>query len=47
VLFEIAPTDPRALVLAIVLVLLVSTLASLLPGRRASHVDPAVALRAE
>jgi hypothetical protein len=47
VLFEIAPTDPRALLLAIVLVLLVSTLASLVPGRRASRVDPAVALRAE
>jgi predicted permease len=47
VLFEITPTDPRALVLAILLVLLVSTLASLLPGRRASRVDPAVALRAE
>jgi predicted permease len=46
-LFDMAPTDPRAIVAA-VLVLAAAVLgASYWPARRASRVDPVVALRAE
>jgi ABC-type lipoprotein release transport system permease subunit len=46
-LFDMAPTDPRAIVAA-ALVLAAAVLgASYWPARRASRVDPVVALRAE
>jgi len=44
VLFGLAPSDVATIASAIVLVLLVSALAGFLPARRASRVDPMVAL---
>jgi len=46
-LFEIKPIDPATLSAAAGLVLLVTMLASFVPARRASRVDPLVALRHE
>jgi predicted permease len=46
-LFGISTTDPVGIGAAIVLVALVSTLAGYLPARRATKVDPMVALRHE
>jgi putative ABC transport system permease protein len=46
-LYEVSPTDPGVLVLTCMGVLLVATLASLVPSIRALRVDPAIALRAE
>jgi predicted permease len=46
-LYETTPTDPITLTAAAVAVLLVATLAALLPARRAMQVDPMVALRYE
>jgi predicted permease len=46
-LFGVAPADPNTLVLAIVVMTAVSVLAGFLPARRASRVDPLVALRYE
>ena len=46
-LFGLTPTDPLAMAGAIVMMLLVSALAGYLPARRASKVDPMVALRCE
>ena len=46
-LFELSPTDPATLGLASAVLLVVGLLASYLPARRATKVDPLVALRDE
>jgi ABC-type antimicrobial peptide transport system permease subunit len=46
-LFDVTPTDPRAMAVATVALVVLAGLAGLLPARRASRVDPAVTLRCE
>jgi ABC-type antimicrobial peptide transport system permease subunit len=46
-LFEMQPNDPRALTLAVSVLLTAALLAGYGPARRASRVDPMVALRHE
>jgi predicted permease len=46
-LFEVKPTDPFTLASVGCIILLVSALAALLPARRATRVEPTVALRYE
>ncbi len=46
-LFEVTPTDPVTLASVCFLILAVSTLAAVLPARRATRIDPMVALRYE
>ena len=46
-LFEVKPADPVTLAAAAVLLGAIALLASLLPARRATRVDPLIALRAE
>ena len=46
-LFEVTPADPATLALATMFLITVATLAAYLPARRASRVDPMVALRHE
>jgi len=46
-LFELSPTDPVSLVSAALLLLGVAMLAGYLPSRRATRVDPMIALRCE
>ena len=45
--FGIAPTDPRVLSASAVLLALVAVAATIVPARRATRVDPALALREE
>ncbi len=46
-LFEVTPTDPVTLASVAAWMVAVSTIAAILPARRASRVDPTVALRYE
>jgi hypothetical protein len=46
-LFEMKPNDPRALALAVAILLSAALLAGYGPARRASRVDPMIALRHE
>ncbi len=46
-LFELSPTDPVSLVVASAVLLIVALLAGFLPARRATKMDPLVALRDE
>jgi ABC-type antimicrobial peptide transport system permease subunit len=46
-LFGVSPFDPLALALAAIFVLILASLASLLPARRAASIDPMSVLRAE
>lgn len=47
ILFGLTPTDPTAFVIAASILGLTALLAGWLPARRASRVDPLVALRHE
>lgn len=47
ILFEVSPTDPVALGAACALLLIVVLIAAYAPARRATRVDPAIALRAD
>ncbi len=46
-LFDVRPNDPLTFALAAIFLILVSFLACYIPARRATHVDPIVALRYE
>jgi predicted permease len=46
-LFEVTPTDPTTLASVCCAILMVSALAAILPARRATRIDPMVALRYE
>jgi ABC-type antimicrobial peptide transport system permease subunit len=46
-LFGLAPTDPTTIVVAILFLVGVSVMAGYLPARKASKLDPLIALRYE
>jgi len=46
-MYEVSPTDPLTFGLVLVLLGITAVLAGIVPARRASHVDPIVALRTE
>ena len=45
--FEVSPADPVTLAAALVIVLIVATLATWIPARRAARIDPAETLKIE
>jgi putative ABC transport system permease protein len=47
VLFNVKPADPITFVSTVALILVATLIATLIPARRATRIDPAVALRAE
>jgi ABC-type antimicrobial peptide transport system permease subunit len=47
VLFGVSPRDPLVYGAVVALVVIISLAASLVPARRATRVDPMIALRAE
>ena len=46
-LFDVSPVDPLTYVVVALLLMTATLLASYIPARRISRVDPAVAMRAE
>ncbi len=46
-MFEVSPTDPVTIALAAALVVLIALAASYIPARRATRVDPLLALRSQ
>jgi putative ABC transport system permease protein len=46
-LFDVTPTDPATFAVAAILLLTAALLAGLVPARRATNVDPLIAIRQE
>jgi predicted permease len=46
-LFDLSPTDPLSLTLAVLVMMVVALMAAYLPARRATRIDPLIALRYE
>jgi ABC-type antimicrobial peptide transport system permease subunit len=46
-LFELQPTDPTTIAIAVLMLAVIAVLAGYLPARRAARVDPMTALRYE
>jgi putative ABC transport system permease protein len=46
-LFQVSPLEPRIIAIAVALILVIATFASLTPARRAANIDPIATLKAE